>query len=180
MTAPHGEAVTAADILTYTRQRLAASHHLHMLGMHAASQDVAEELHVDLVHRRPAQLAAMLDLLRHKLPLGYQLDLIGEHLTTVASKALPLLPRPMLAGAIVALLDQQARRDARRLIGQADPLAAMLAAPPVDYCDNPTLHAELDAGAAQERRLPPQGPARCCRFCGRPVDLARPYDQERQ
>jgi len=48
---------------------------------------------------------------------------------------------------------------------------ALVSAEYVDYCTDPT-HAALDAGAAQEHRMPVPWPVRVCPWCSAPKDLA--------
>jgi len=106
-----------------------------------------------------------------------------RHLLTAAVASLSGAPdhytRAMAAAVAVLVVEQGMEPiEARALLAvhapDADDAAMdhLVTAEYVDYCTDPGGHAALDAGAAQEWRMPVPWPVRVCPWCSAPKDLA--------
>jgi len=103
------------------RERLAGCHALDLLGDHAEAHALREALHVELDRAGLLQLSAMVAYLRGTLGGPLTRELLGgkePHTTWTRSR---------WVWAVCALLDQQARRDARQLVVKTSVWLAELA-----------------------------------------------------
>ena len=93
------------------RERLAGCHALGLLGDHAEAQALREALLAELAGHSPARLVAMGSYLRGSMGEAVAREILGGRVEISARQ-----PQSTLVWAVCALLDQQARRDARQLV----------------------------------------------------------------